>query len=418
MSPSKKVRFSRDEMKVVVVVTALLLIGLLGTDIHLSSLPEIMNVMHASQQYVQASISVFLFGTGVGALVYGPMSDKHGRKPVILIGLAVAIMGNLWTVFAAKITGFLLARFVQGLGSGVCLALSRIVLADIVQGDRYAIASSYITLFTGLSFVLGPLVGSFVQTWFGWRANFVVMASLLCAMFAVYLRCRETNAHKNRSITARDVFAAYRVVLSDATFVSSTIVAGVGMTCFVMYTSSSPFVLQQQFSYSATQYGWVSALVGSGLVVSRLLLPRLIGRFGMLPTMIAGLFIAIFCGVALLTLSTLGGLSARGFLLSVAGVSFSYSFIVLCASAICMSRFTAHRGGAGAIYCCSQMGLAFGVNSLVSSVSSDVITLLGVSYIALPMLGLLLCARQSAAIGYQEKRAGYDDRQPGAPATD
>ncbi|WP_176733008.1 MFS transporter [Paraburkholderia nodosa] len=165
MSPSKKVRFSRDEMKVVVVVTALLLIGLLGTDIHLSSLPEIMNVMHASQQYVQASISVFLFGTGVGALVYGPMSDKHGRKPVILIGLAVAIMGNLWTVFAAKITGFLLARFVQGLGSGVCLALSRIVLADIVQGDRYAIASSYITLFTGLSFVLGPLVGSFVQTW-------------------------------------------------------------------------------------------------------------------------------------------------------------------------------------------------------------------------------------------------------------
>lgn len=408
MSTSKKVRFSRDELTIVAVVTALLLIGLLGTDIHLSSLPAIMKAMHASQQYVQASISVFLFGTGAGALVYGPVSDKYGRKPVILLGLAVAIVGNLWAVAAAKITGFLLARFIQGLGSGVCLALSRIVLADIVQGERYAIASSYITLFTGLSFVLGPLLGSFVQTWFGWRANFVFMALLLAAIFAIYLRCRETNQYKNRSITAREVFASYRVVLSDATFVSSTMVAGVGMACFVMYTSSSPFVLQQQFGLTATQYGAVSALVGIGLIVSRLLLPRLIGRFGMLPTMRAGLVIAMLCGVALLALSKLGAMSAPGFLLSVAGVSFSYSFIVLCASAICMDRFPARRGAAGAIYCCSQMGLAFGVNSLVSSVSNDVVTLLGVSYVVLPALGLMLCARQSAARRREANQAGYD----------
>jgi DHA1 family bicyclomycin/chloramphenicol resistance-like MFS transporter len=393
---------------IVAVVTALLLIGLLGTDIHLASLPAIMKAMHASQQNVQASISVFLFGTGAGALVYGPLSDKYGRKPVIMLGLAVAIIGNLWAVAAAKITGFLLARFIQGLGSGVCLALSRIVLADIVQGERYAIASSYITLFTGLSFVLGPLLGSFVQTWFGWRANFVVMALLLGAIFAIYLRCRETNHYKNRSITAREVFASYRVVLSDATFVSSTMVAGVGMTCFVMYTSSSPFVLQQQFGFSATQYGAVSALVGIGLVVSRLLLPRLIGRFGMLPTMRAGLFIAMLCGVALLALKKLGAMSAPGFLLGVAGVSFSYSFIVLCASAICMDCFPARRGAAGAIYCCSQMGLAFGVNSLVSAVSSDVVTLLGVSYVVLPALGLLLCARQPATRQREAQQAGYD----------
>lgn len=392
----KKIRFTRDEAKVIAIVTILLFVGLLGTDIHLSSLPEMMAVMDASQQYVQSSISIFLFGTGVGSLLYGPMSDKYGRKPIILIGIAVAIVGNVWAVFSSNILAFLVARFIQGLGSGASLALSRIVLSDIVQGERYAIASSYMTLFTGLSFVLGPLLGSVVQSWFGWRANFIVMSILLTLIFVIYARCRETNVHKNRSITIVEVFAGYRVVLADTTFLFSTVMAGIGMTCFVMYTSSSPFVIQQQYGFSATDYAWVTALVGTGLIISRLLLPRLIERFGMISMMFVGFVIPIICGSALLILSELGYMSAWGFLLSVSGVSFSYSFIVLCASAIAMSRFPSRRGAAGALYCCSQMALAFGVNSVVSSISNDVIMLLGISYVVFPALGLFLCARMAA----------------------
>ena len=223
----------------------------------------------------------------------------------------------------------------------------------------------------------------------------MVMSLLLALIFVIYLRCRETNAHKNSSITLGEVFAGYKVVLADTTFLFSTVMAGIGMTCFVMYTSSSSFVLQQQFGFSATHYGWATALVGAGLIVSRLLLPRLIEKFGMLPTMFAGFVIPVICGSALLILSKLGYMSAWGFLLSMAGVSFSYSFIVLCASAIAISRFPSRRGAAGAIYCCSQMALSFGVNSVVSSVSNDVITLLGVSYMVFPALGLFLCARMA-----------------------
>ena len=396
MSASNKRRFTGRERKAIAMVTVLLFLGLLGTDIHLSSLPEMTRAMHTTARYMQSSVSIFLFGIGVSALAYGPLSDKHGRKPTILIGLAVAIAGNIGAVAASTIGPFLIARFVQGLGSGVCLALSRIVLADIVQGERYAIASSYVTLFTGLSFVLGPALGSVVQSCFGWHANFVVMSVLLTLMLAAYSRCEETNSYKNSAVSVRDVFAGYRIVLSDPTFLSSTIVAGIGMTCFVMYTSSSPFVLQQQFGLSATQYGWVAALVGAGLIVSRMLLPRLIEAVGMLTTMVAGLAILIVCGAALLGLWKTGYLSAGTFLLANAGVFFSYSFIVLCASAISLGRFPAKRGAAGAIYCCSQMGLAFGVNGIVSSLSGDVVALVGASYIVLPALGLLLCGAMAS----------------------
>lgn len=391
MPATKNVPLSREERGVVAIVTVLVLLGLMGTDIHLSALPEMMRIMNTSQQLMQSSISVFLFGVGLSALVYGPLSDKFGRKLVILAGLVIAIAGNLWGATVSEISPFLASRLVQGIGSGVCLALSRIVLSDIVQGERYAITSSYVTLFTGLSIVLGPVLGSFILSWFGWRANFVAMALMLTGILVVYTSfCPETNKYRNSAIRLRDVITNYKAVLQNGTFISAAVLAGIGMTCFVMYTAASPFVLQQQFGLSPTHYGWATAFVGAGLLVSRSLLPRLIKRYGM-PTMITtGLTILLICGSSLLILSELGRLSTLSFLFSVCGVFFSYTFIVLCASAISMSPFTDKRGAAGAVYSCSQMALAFAVNSAVSSLSSNAVALLGISYIVFPALGLYL----------------------------
>ncbi|MEM5369199.1 multidrug effflux MFS transporter [Paraburkholderia azotifigens] len=394
MSAIQLARLSRTELKVVSIVTLLLFLGLLGTDIHLSALPEMMRAMHTTRSMMQSSISVFLFGVGLSALIYGPVSDVYGRKPVVMTGLVIAIAANLIGATLNDIGPFLTARFIQGVGSGVCVALSRIVLSDIVQGERYAITSSYITLFTGLSIVLGPVIGSFMLTRFGWQANFIVMASMLTGILAVYAcLCPETNVHRNRDIRIRNVFANYKAVLRNETFVSATLLAGIGMACFVMYTATSPFVLQQQFGLSPRLYGWVTALVSAGLLVSRSLLPRFIRRYGMPMMICLGLVILIACGSLLLILNGLDVLSTFAFLLSVSGVFFSYTFIVLCASAMSMSPFTDKRGAAGAVYSFSQMALAFAVNSAVSLLSGSAVVLLGASYIVLPTAGLYLCRK-------------------------
>lgn len=401
---------SRDELRVVTILSGLVLLGLLGTDIHLSALPEMMRLMHTTQRLMQYSISLFLFGIGLSSLFYGPLSDKFGRKPVILVGLVTAIAGNLWGATLSELGPFLTARFIQGVGSGVCLALSRIVLSDIVQGDRYAIASSYITLFTGLSIVLGPVVGSFILAWFGWQANFIAMALMLGVIFVVYLWfCPETNKYQNRAIHLYDIINNYKFVLRNKTFITATVLAGIGMACFMMYIAVSPFVLQQQFGLSPTRYGWVTAFIGAGLFVSRLLLPRIIHRYGMSTVIYAGLIILLVCGLSLLALLKFGYLSALSFLLSVSCVLFSYTFIVLCASAISMTPFTDKRGAAGAIYSCSQMALAFVVNSFVSLLSTNAVLLLGVTYIVLPLLGLYIIHQVQSKPAHAAAAANSND---------
>ncbi len=383
---------TRTELNVVVIVTLLLFVGLLGTDIHLSALPQMVLAMNTSQRLMQLSISIFLIGVGLSALVYGPFSDKYGRKPIVLTGLVIAILGNLLGAFFSEAEAFLVARFVQGVGSGVCLVLSRIVLSDIVRGDRYAITSSYITLFTGLSIVLGPVIGSFIQALFGWRANFIVLAILLAGMLLLYaFRCPETNAHRNKDISMRGVFLNYKFVLCNATFLSATALAGIGMACFVMYMSISPFVMQQNFGVSPIVYGWSTAVVSVALLISRSLLPWLIFKYGMMSVMRLGLLILLFCGSLLYILSASDSLSVFSFLASISCVFFSYTFIVLCASAISMTPFSDMRGAAGAVYSFSQMALAVVVNLVAFSFSESEVLFLGVAFILLAVMGLYIC---------------------------
>ena len=394
MLQKKHVSLSREELKVVVILTLSLFIGLMGTDIHLSSLPEMTKFMGTTQKLMQSSISIFLLGVGCSALVYGPLSDKYGRKPVIMIGISTAIAGNLWATTLSDIEPFLISRFVQGVGSGVSLALSRVVLSDIVQGERYAITSSYITMFTGLSIVFGPVIGSAIQSWYGWQTNFLVMAAMLFCILVIYaLLCPETNRYKNQSIKLHECFANYRSVLRNDVLLMATVLSGIGMACFVMYTSSSSFILQELFGMSPTDYGWMSAFVGAGLLVSRSILPKLINSYGMHVVIATGLIILIASGFSLLVLTESGYLSITTFLFSVSGVFFSYTFIVICASAISMTPFTDKRGAAGAVYSCSQMGLAFVVNALVSVMSDNSVLIISTTYIALPIIGLYLCRK-------------------------
>lgn len=391
-------QLSADDRKVLVITTIMVLLGLLGTDLHLPALPQMALEMGSTQAMMQSSVSVFLLGVGLSALVWGPLSDKYGRKPIVLAGLVIALLGNLWSIVLSDIDLFLASRFVQGIGSGVCLSLSRVVLSDIVQGQRYAITSAYVTLFTALSVVLGPFIGGAIQTAWGWRANFMLMAGIFVSMLLVYAwQFPETNRYRNRDIGLRDTLSNYVFVMKNQRFVSGALLVGISMGCFIMYTSISPFILQGQLGLSPQTFGMMSGFVGTGLLLSRMIFPHLVRRHGMPRMLVSGLIILMVCGVLLLSLWAFDGLHTGSFLASVSGVFFAYTFVGLCGSAVAMEPFTDKRGAAGAIFGFFQMSLVFLINTVAAALSAHGLLLLGASYLVLPLIGLWLCWRMFRA---------------------
>lgn len=379
------------EKTTVVLITFMLFLGMLGTDIHLSSLPEIMQYYDCSRPDVQLSIPIFLLGVGLSALIYGPLSDNYGRKPIISSGVCLAICGNLFSLQAGNVSLFLLSRLIQGLGAGVCYVLARVVLSDIVKGKNYAVVSAKITLFTGLSIILGPLLGGYIQNYFSWKANFMLIAIFLFIFLLLFnMLYSETNLNKNRHIALKKVFGAYQHVILNKFFLLATLISSVGMSAFVAYTSSSSFILYNIYEINSIQFGWLTVLVGLGLLISRLSLPKILKKFSLLSSILLGLFIQLCSSVLLLVLYFTGHLNLILFLISVAGIFFSYTYIVLSSSSLSMVCFAKHKGAAGAVYSCFQMGLTFLINYLFShNTGTNLILVFSLSIFLITCIGFV-----------------------------
>ena len=115
-----KTRLTNKQIKSFFVLTMMATCGLLGIDMHLASMPTMMHLMSTDKTHMQLSISIFLLGIGGSQLFYGPLSDKYGRKPVVVFGLTLAALSNFLVLFSLDINYFLFLRLLQGLGCGVC----------------------------------------------------------------------------------------------------------------------------------------------------------------------------------------------------------------------------------------------------------------------------------------------------------
>lgn len=378
------------DKKLLAILVFLVFSGLLGIDIHLPSFPFIMDDLHASRIDIQQSVSFFLFGLGCSVFCYGPLSDKYGRKPIVLLGILISIPANALVLVCHQFSCFLFLRTIQGIGSGVSLGLGRVILGDLVQGEDYVVSASYITIFTGLSPIIAPIIGSYIQQYFGWRANFVFLALLFSVLFIIFLFASETNQHKKTMLSLSDILQNYKSLLESPLFIVFCILAGIGLGTEILYIATNPFVLQSTFHLSPIIYGWVSGGVAICLLLSRSLLPMLMKHIGLKGTICLGLIILGICGIMLGLFLCFNILTIFTFLLSTAGIFFSYSFIVLCSSSGAMSIFSHKRGVAGALYGGSQMFTAFVINICAASFQDEAPLVLSLAYISTAIVGWLL----------------------------
>lgn len=351
----------------IVLLGSLVMVGPLAVDMYLPSLPDIAADLAAHPAEVQQTITTFLLGFAVGMLVYGPVSDRYGRRPVIACGLALFLAASLLCAAADGIGMLTLGRVLQAIGGGAASALARAVAKDMFSTEGAARVLSLMAMVMAVAPLLAPTVGGQILLIADWRAIFHVLAAFGAAglLATLTLLPESLPASARVGIRLLGAFAAYGRIITDRRALADLVSGSFNSAAMFAYITGTPFVYIEYFGVSPQWYGALFGVNVIALVVASALNARYVGRFGLLRTTRLSIAIGAAGGVALLAagVTGIGGLwGVAAPLLLVVGVQ---APVGANCTARLMGLFPASAGAASALFGATRFGLGAAASALV-----------------------------------------------------
>jgi DHA1 family bicyclomycin/chloramphenicol resistance-like MFS transporter len=247
-----------------------LALGSLLTDLYVPAMPLMVQAFHVTPQLVQYTLTAYLFGYAAMQLVYGPISDKFGRRPIVIAGSAVAVLGLFLSIMPhASIYMFIFARLLQGSGMAACLSLSRAMISDCYKGTAFARISSYLSLVIGVFPAVAPFLGGQITHFFGWQMNFIMMAVLAAILLLLLiLFLPETNFALKEKTSALD---DYKHLLAHKHFYCYSLISGLSYATVMVYVMLLPFIAYAMWKMTPVEYGYLALAISLGLMAGKLL---------------------------------------------------------------------------------------------------------------------------------------------------
>lgn len=384
----------------VLLMGALTAIGPLSIDMYLPAFPAIADTLRVEGGGVQTTLATFFIGLAIGQLIYGPVSDRFGRKPPLYVGISLFVVASLGCAFAPSIEALIAWRFVQGLGGSVGPVIARAVVRDRCTARDAARALSMLMLVMGLAPVLAPLLGGQVLALSGWRTIFLVLSAFAAASLLITHRYM-TESHRPvapPALRAATVARDYLSLIADRTFFAYAICGASVQAMIFAYISSAPLVLIEGYGIPATDFGWVFAMNAVGLIGASQLNARLLKRRSPNALLTAGVHVPL--GVALLAVAVqaMGWMTLPLLLLTLWCLLSAYGFVVPNTTALALASQGRRAGTASAFLGAVQFGSGSVVAMLMSNWHSTS---------AFPMLAMMSgCATLSLVAFYLGRLGG------------
>ena len=315
----------------------LLTLAAFSVDIMLPAFSVMSREFVAGPDVVQLVIPAFIAAIGVGQVICGSLSDKYGRKPVILVGLAVFMVGTLFCTVAPTIEILLAGRILQGLGCATATVMGRTILRDLFAGEVLARNMALATMVFAFGPIVAPLVGAGLMLFTGWRVIFAVMAAFgVVLLFLSIAMLPETLKNKNSEATRPSRIAdCIRTVMNHPQSRFYLLLSAVTYALMLMILTNLAQVFDRNFGITGTWFAILFAIHGFGIIIGQTANRWLIGKVGVLKTTVSGSFFLFLVASLMAAGALLGVLNA--YILSGLMMAFATSFLIVYANSASMT---------------------------------------------------------------------------------
>ena len=271
----------RTPWRLLALLIAMTGVGSLSLNILVPAIPSLVTKFAADPASVQLTVSLYLLGLAVAQLVFGPLSDRFGRRPVVLAGLALATIASTAAIFAASIAGLIAARVAQSLGASTGQTIGRAIIRDLYDREHAASMIGLVTSVVVIMPMVAPLIGGVLDTLFGWESIFVFAAVLSFTVFAwAVMALPETR----RISTVPGEKSHFRTDLAALTasprFFGYALCAGLGSAPFFSFLGGAPHVVVTMLGHTSAEYGIWFFVPSFGFMAGNFTVSRLTARLG------------------------------------------------------------------------------------------------------------------------------------------
>lgn len=354
-------------------IVALTSVGPLSTDFYLPALPAIAQALGSDSGGAQLTLSAYMIGFGSGQLIIGPLSDRYGRRPVMMWGTLVFVLASAACALAGTVETLVLARFVQALGACVGPVLGRAVVRDVYGPHEAARVLSHVSTATALAPLLAPVFGGWLSAQFGWRSTFIVLTGYgLALILLARVVLQETNLQPDlQAMHPRRMLANYATLLRDRRYLGALLVGCGAFTALFAFISGSAFVYIGIYRMSPEQMGIAFGANVTGYMISSTLSARYSRRVGSERMILFGAVFGSLAGLLMVGLNLAGVYSLAAVMGPMWLVTFAVGLVLPNSAALGLMDYPRMAGSAASMMGFAQMGLASGVGMVVGHKLSD-----------------------------------------------
>jgi MFS transporter, DHA1 family, multidrug resistance protein len=357
--------------RLVVVLGALSAFGPLSIDFYLPGLPRLTSDFDASASAGQLTLTACLLGLAFGQLAFGPLSDRFGRRPPLIVGLVVYCGASLACAAAPNIWVLVGLRLVQGLSGSSGIVIARSVVRDLRSGVGAARLFSIIMVVVGVVPFLAPIVGGALLHTTTWRGLFVILAVADAVILAGVLGWLPETLALDRRQRGGETAAGFLQLLSDRIFLAYAAVLGLNFAAMFSYIAGSSFVLEDIYGVSPQVYGVIFGVNALGIVAASQLNRAFVARATPERMLLAGVCAGTTAGAALLVVVLAGGIGLAGILPCLFVCVSSVGLVIPNATALALTDYPHAAGSASAVLGTAQFVFGGAAAPLVGVAGSE-----------------------------------------------